>query len=308
MGEISNTSGISAGIDVSSTNFTAVTVDAGGSVLRRFSTPIDRSSESVPQLAAFAASLKEHIGDFETLGVSVPGLVNRKMNRVEYSTEFPEHSKNDLAGAISDAASVSARIENDANAGAFGEFTVGAGKGSTDMFYATLGSGIGGSLIIGGEIWRGGSGFAGEFGYMAINSDGIRLEDVASSGNIVRRTRSRFHQDSTSVLSKLDEDQITIHAIVDAAAKEDDFAILMLERTGIYIGSAIASVINLLNIEQIVLGGEIMKAGAVVLEAISRRAKELSFGPAFANTNIRAGVLGDEAAAIGVALLARQSG
>lgn len=304
MSETPSPATISVGIDISANAFTAVSLDRSGSVIDRISSAVDRTADTVPQLMDLVRSLRSKFGEFSTLGVAVPGLINRRTNRVEYSTEFPEHSRTDLLAEISAAAGVECRIENDANAAAFGEYTVGAGKGVDDMFYATLGSGIGGCLIIGGEIWRGGSGFAGEFGYMAINSDGMRLEDVASSANIVRRTRSRFHQDSTSVLSRLDEQEISIRDILDAAAKEDDFAMLMLERTGVYVGSAIASVINLLNIERIVLGGEIMKAGPIVLEAISRRAKELSFGPSFANTAITAGLLGDDAAAIGAALLA----
>lgn len=291
------------GVEVSAAGFTSVCIEPAGSVIASSSTVIDRSAELVPQLAEYINSLKPNFGEISKIGIAVPGLVNRRTNRVEYSAEFPEHSKIDIAAEIRAAVNVICTIENDANSAAFGEFKAGAGRGAHDMFYATLGSGIGGAFILDGKIWRGGSGYAGEFGYMAINSDGMRLEDVASSANIVRRTRSRFHQDSTSVLSRFEEEEISIRDIVDAADKQDDFAMLMLERTGVYIGSAIASVINLLNIERIVLGGEIMEAGPSILDAISRRARELSFGPSFANTTIAAGTLGGNAAAIGVALL-----
>ena len=71
------------------------------------------------------------------------------------------------------------------------------------MVYATLGEGVGGCTILGGRIWRGASGYAGEFGYFPINSDGVRLEEVASSANIIRRVRERFHQDSTSSLVEI---------------------------------------------------------------------------------------------------------
>jgi glucokinase len=132
----------------------------------------------------------------------------------------------------------------------------------------------------------------------------MRLEDVASTASIVRRTRIRFHQDSTSSLNKLDEQKIRISDIVSAAARGDDFAQLMLQRTGVYVGTAIASVINLLNIERIVVGGEIMEAAEVVLDAIIRRARELSFAPSFNSTKIVAGELHENAAAVGAALLA----
>src|SRR5207237_4059916 len=101
---------------------------------------------------------------------------------------------------------------------------IGAGRGSRSMFYVTLGEGVGGALIIDGQIWRGAGGFAGEIGCVPINSEGTRLEEVASTLNIIRRTRSRFHQDSTSALNALSEDQITLPAIIDAARRVDDFA------------------------------------------------------------------------------------
>jgi glucokinase len=156
-------------------------------------------------------------------------------------------------------------------------------------------------------VWHGAAGFAGEFGYVAVNSDGMRLEEVASADNIVRRTRARFHQDNTSSLNKLDEQAITIDDILNASLADDDFARLMLERTGNYIGTAVASVINLLNIETIVIGGPTMQAGNVLLNAIVRSAKELSFAPSFESTLILAGELGASAAACGAALLASEA-
>ena len=170
----------------------------------------------------------------------------------------------------------------------------------------TLGEGVGGAFVFNGELWRGASGFAGEFGYVPINSEGMRLEEVASSPNIIRRTQSRFHQDSTSSLNKLAEEDITISAIIAAAAADDDFAQMMLERTGVYVGTAIATVINLLNIERIVVGGEIMEAKQLVLDAIIERARELSFAPSFNAASIVEGELGEYAAAAGAALLSDQ--
>jgi glucokinase len=174
------------------------------------------------------------------------------------------------------------------------------------MFYITLGTGIGGALIFDGKIWRGVAGFAGEFGQIAVNSDGMKLEDVASAANIVRRTRSRFHQDSTSSLNKLYEEEIRLADVISAAQKEDDFARLMLKRTGTYVGTAVAGVINLLNIEKIVVGGKIMQAASIVLDAIIYRARELSFPPSFEATQIVESELGENAAATGAALLSSE--
>ena len=295
------------GVEASNMAFTAVAVDQEGQIVStRQHVPV-RAEETLPQLTAFIDELREPFGPFETVGVAIPGLIHRDTRRVAYSAHSPEHSSIDIVNELRSATGLSTLIENDANAAAYGEYRLGAGRGANNMFYATLGAGVGGAFVFDGKVWHGDGGFAGEFGYVAINSDGMRLEDVASTANIVRRTRSRFHQDSTSSLNRLDEQEITIADIVNAASKKDDFAQMMLERTGVYVGTAIASVINLLNIERIVIGGEIMQAADVVLNSIIRRARELSFGPSFKSTKIVQGELGGKAAAAGMALLAKEA-
>ncbi len=295
------------GVEASVASLRAVCLDTSGEDTKSETSVFDPSEGTLPQLNAFIEGLKDKFGPFERIGVAVPGLIRRDSGRVAYSAHIPEHSAIDLAAEIEKSTGIKAVVENDANAAGYGELKLGAGRGSANLFYATLGVGVGGALILENEIWRGVSGFAGEFGYVAINSDGMRLEDVASAANIVRRTRSRFNRDSTSSLNKLEEEQISIRRIVEAAENGDDFAGLMLERTGSYVGTAIATVINLLNIEKIVIGGEIMHAGHLVLDAVVRRARELSFGPSFENAEIVAGELGENAAAAGAALIANQA-
>jgi glucokinase len=292
------------GIEVSASVLNGVYIDQGGSIARTFRKECDASAGTVEQVAAFVEEVRGEVGELDGIGVAVPGLIHGETKRVAFSASIPSHSEIDLARGIFEVTGLPTTIENDANAAAYGEYRLGAGRDSRDLFYATLGDGVGGAFIFNGEIWRGKTGFAGEFGYVAINSEGMRLEDVASSANIVRRTRNRMRQDSTSSLSSLDEYKLRINDILSAAETEDDLAKMMLERTGEYVGTAIASVINLLNIETIVLGGELMNAGHDVIDAVVGRAKELSFGPSFASTRIVAGTLGRNAAAAGVALVA----
>lgn len=286
------------GIDISDRGATAVAIDERGELAA-----VKKASGTVAGVADLVEFLRSEGHVFDKIGIAVPGLIDRKTNRVAFSANIPGHTDVDLVREVKDLTGLSVLLENDANAAAYGEFSLGAGRGSRDIFYVTLGEGVGGAFILDGNIWRGSSGFAGEFGYMAINSEGRRLEQVASSSNIVRRTKSRFHQDSTSSLNNLSEESITLDDIIGAAEREDDFAQMMLERTGLYIGTAIASVINLLNIEKIVIGGEIMKAGHLVLDAIVARARDLSFPKAFESTVIVEGELGTNAAAVGAALI-----
>jgi len=306
MNETNNRTEKMVGIEVSRLWLKAVCLDASGKLVDVNRYPIGSDQTLFSQLVKFIKESEARFGNVEKLGIAVPGLVHQETKRVAFSTFIPEHQTIDFLGEMEAATNLKITIENDANAAGYGEFVLGAGHGNRNIFYATIGTGIGGALIFDGKIWHGASGFAGEFGQFAINSDGVKLEDVASTANIVRRTRSRFQQDSTSSLSSLDEEEIGLKDVINAAQESDDFAILMLDRTGKYIGTAIAGVINLLNVEKVILGGNLMKAENLILEPIIQRAKELSFAPSFEATQIVSGELGGNAAAIGVALLSNE--
>ena len=293
------------GIEISNSVLNAVCIDANGVLQQVHQVAYDQTGSNPLQIAEFVNRLKQSFGGgFERLGIAVPGLVRQDTKRVAFSTLMPENSDIDLLSALESATALKITIENDANAAAYGEFKFGAGRGSRNLFYATLGAGVGGALILDGKLWRGISGFAGELGYLTLNSEGMKLEEVASTANILRRTRSRISQDSTS---SLDEEKITLTDIIREAKEQDDFAQMMLERTGSYVGTAIAGVINLLNIEKVVVGGEIMQAENLVLDAIVRRARELTFAPSFETVAIAAGELGANAAAVGAAILANEN-
>ena len=293
------------GVEVTTSAFKSVCLDVGGNLIDSYSAPMVRGDDTAPQLVSFIRELLVKYGDFNRIGITIPGLISRDSRRVAFSASFPEHQDVDLVAELEKITKLKILIENDANAAAYGEYMLGAGRGSRSMFYVTLGAGVGGAFIFDNKIWHGASGFAGEFGYLAIDEEGTRLEEVASGTNIIRRTRSRFHQDNTSSLRGLPESEITVADVVREAREGDDFAHLMLERTGRYVGTAIAGVINLLNVEKIVVGGEVMQAEDVVLHAIIEKAGQLSFKPSFQTTRIVAGELGDIATAAGAALLSK---
>ena len=207
-------------------------------------------------------------------------------------------------------------LENDANAAAYGEYKVGAGRGARNMFYMMIGNGIGGAIILDGKLWTGASGFAGEVGHITIDTEGLEcvcgntgcLETVASAPSIVRRARERLNRDSTSSLSRLALNKsFTAEDVAHQANEGDDFAHMMIERTGKYIGTGVASVINLLNIELVVLGGGVMDAGSLILNPIIQEVKRRAFQPCFEATEIVAAKLGLDGAPIGAALLARDA-
>lgn len=295
--------GRNLGVEISSNFLRAIAVSADGELSDPIVEPRFDGSDPLDRIVAFVLSALEKLGPADAVGIALPGLISRQDGGVAYSVNIPETSSLNIGEAVGNAAGIPVILENDANAAALAEYRLGAGRDASSMFYATIGDGVGGAFILDGKIWEGFGGYAGEFGYIAIDAEGTRLEEVASASNIVRRTRSRFNRDSTSSLGRLPEERIGIGEIIKAVGEGDEFARLMLERTGSYVGTAVANVINLLNVEAIVVGGEITAAGTVVVDAITERARELSFARAFEQTRIVAGTVGVNAPAVGAALL-----
>ena len=303
------------GVDLSGTTIHAALVADDGRLLERREVPFG-SDNLTAQVAQMVTELRDVESNVGAIGVGVRGLVNPRTDRVYISTDLPSVVHGDFHPELMQATGLRVELWNDANAAAYGEYKVGAGRGSRDMFYVTIGTGIGGAIILDGKLWFGASGFAGEFGHITIDAEGVEcvcgntgcLETVASAPNIVRRANERLYRDNTSSLSKLALNRDFTAADIAREAKHgDDFALLMIERTGKYIGAAVASVINLLNIERIILGGGVMEAGELILNAIIREAGRRSFQPCFEATQIAAAALGTDAVSIGAAMLARDA-
>ncbi len=303
------------GIDLCGGRLRAVVVSAEGVASQRREEEL-QSNGLVEQVAGVVTDLGSSAGNIGALGIAVPGLVNRQSDRVIASSDLPSSVRENLHAEVRDATGLRVELENDANAAAYGEYKIGAGRGSHNLFYITIGDGIGGAIILDGQLWTGASGFAGEVGHITIDTEGSEcqcgntgcLETVASAPNIVRRANERLNRDSTSSLSKLALNKnFTAGDMAREAREGDDFSLMMIERTGKYIGTGVASVINLLNIERIVLGGGVMQAGELILNPIIQEAKRRAFQPCFESTQIVVAALGSDAASIGVALLARDA-
>ena len=303
------------GIDLSGATMRAALVTSEGVIMQRREAALDRDGV-VAQVSRVITELRDMAPNIASVGVGIPGLVNRQTDRVLVSTDLPSVVRGNIHTELMKETGLRVELENDANAAAYGEYKVGAGRGSRDMFYVTIGTGIGGAIILDGKLWIGASGFAGEFGHITIDAEGREclcgnigcLETVASAPNIVRRAKERLFRDSTSSLSKLAMNKdFTAADIANEAKNGDDFALMMIERTGKYIGAAVASVINLLNIERIVLGGGVMAAGDLILNPIIREAGRRAFQPCFEVTQIVAAALGTDAVSVGAALLARDA-
>jgi glucokinase len=288
------------GIDLSGSKLCAATVNNEGLIGERREAPLEREN-LVDQLAQVVGELRGGANQIGSVGIAIPGLATLRES---------------LHADVMSATGLRVELENDANAAAYGEYKIGAGRGSRDLFYITIGQGIGGAIILDGKLWTGASGLAGEVGHITIDTEGDEcqcgntgcLETVASAPNIVRRANQRLNRDATSSLSKLAMNKdFTADDMAREAKEGDDFSLMMIERTGKYIGTGVASVINLLNIERIVLGGGVMQAGDLILKPIIQEAKRRAFQPCFEATQIVLAALGPDAAIIGAAMLARDA-
>ena len=303
------------GMHVSGQTLQAALVDASGQIIQRREDTL--SPENIIEQAAFVVrELSANRGEISALGFAIPGLVNRQTDVVIMSRDLPASVREGLHSELGRATGLRVELENDANAAAYGEFKVGAGKESRDIFYMMIGNGIGGAIILDGKLWTGSSGFAGEVGHITIDAEGLEcicgntgcLETVASAPSIVRGARERLNRDSTSSLSRLGlTKDFTADDVAHEANEGDDFALMMIERTGKYIGTGVANVINLLNIERIVLGGGVMDAGQLILNPIIQEAKRRAFQPSFEATSIVAAKLGRDGITIGAAMLAHDA-
>jgi len=305
------------GLDVGRTIRGAL-VAADGKILtqHRVVSEVSNARIFIDQLIDVIKTLQTETEEVTAAGIGWAGLVNQRAQRIEANPNLVDVSSYDLHSELERATGFTVVIDNDANAAAYGEWRSGAARGFNDVFYVTLGTGIGSGLILGGQLQRGARGFAGEFGHFKISGDGLEcgcggigcLETMASGPNIVRRVREQLFSDpsfSVSTLARDMEGILTAERVERAAIEKDDLALSVLKETGRILGNAIASVVNLLNVEVVVLGGGVMAAGDLVLEPIREAVQMAALTPALECCRIVPAQLGQDAGIIGAALLAR---
>jgi glucokinase len=309
------------GIHLTDTLLRGAVVNQAGETLRevRVDPDLQDSQRLFEQTGALVRDLRSErgvSGRFTGIGLCVPGLVNHSTRRIEVVTKLPRLAEMDVVAEIERESGLPVVLDNDANAAAYAELLLGAARDRRDVFFVMLGSSVGSGIIIDGRVYRGATGFAGEFGHITIDPEGIEcacgnigcLETFASTPNIVRRTRERLYRDRTSSLSKLAvprDREFTAEDIAHAAQEGDEMAQLMMERTGMFLGIGLAAVINMLNVDTIVLAGGVMEAGDFILKATTNEARRRAFPPSFKSCQIVIAQLGPSASVTGAALLAR---
>ncbi len=210
------------------------------------------------------------------LGIASPGAVDLARGIVPDAPQLPGWNNVPLVRLMEERVGVPARLENDATAAALGEHRFGAGRGSRYMLYLTVSTGIGGGIIIDGEMYGGKSGAAGELGHVVIDMNGPPcgcggrgcLEALASGTAIARKGEALAESGRSPILAGLrrEEGRVTAEMMQRAAEMGDTASREAFREAGHYFGVALASYVNIFDPEVIVIGGGVAKAGELLLE------------------------------------------
>lgn len=294
------------GIDIGGTSIKAGLTDGTGIVAQSAKAPtpandLDALMKTIEELVADLQSS----GSVKAVGIGIPGLRNARTGVIQTSPHIPCLRDVNLEERLRQRLGVPVITENDANAGAYGEWVCGAGKGCAHIAYVTLGTGLGCGLILSGKLFRGTSGYAGELGHTVVEPGGRRcacgavgcLETRVSATGIVQTARE----------AKVPGDTSSAESIYNAAVQGDAAARAVFEDTGRFLGFACANLINLLNPQAIVVGGGVMASGDLLLNAAREETQKRAFRPSALDCPIVQSALWPDGGTIGAAMLARDS-
>ena len=240
------------GVDLGGTKIAAGIVDRSGKVesLREVPTPTASEDEVVGAIGDAVAGL---VGDdIAAIGVGVPSTIDQASGTAVSSVNIPLTDV-PLRRLLSERFGIPCGIDNDANAAAIGEWHAGAGRGTRDMVMLTLGTGVGGGLILDGRPYRGALGAAAELGHMVIEHDGRPCQGGCSG-------RGHLEAYATGLAAAADAQAVfgpdaDARVLLDRAHEGDEQALEILHRMGRRLGSAFGSLVNIFNPELIVVGG-----------------------------------------------------
>jgi glucokinase len=301
------------GVDIGGTDIKLGLIDGEGEI--RGSGKIPTLPAEGPEAAAsrvrlWLAENARGARPIAAAGVDCAGLVDGERGFLHVSPNMSGWENVPLRDIFEHALGVPAIVENDANAAAYGEWAMGAGRGMRNFVCLTLGTGVGGGVIINGALYRGSSGFAGEIGHAVISAGGPLcacgrrgcLEALIGAKAIVERTIGmlRAAGESRSAWG----DSPTVETLSRAATSGDAVAAAAFEETGRWLGIALANVVHILAPEAIAIGGGVAGAGEFILESARATVRDCRMDEAMASVRIVPAELGNRASFIGISLLA----
>ena len=301
------------GIDLGGTNIVAGALAEDGSdvlALRTEPTRPDQGADAVVDrmarmidtvIAETIAQTGAKRDDVIGIGVGAPGPLDRERGIVVTTpnlgwTNFP------LRDAIQERTRLPVRIDNDANCATLGEWWLGAARGANNVIGMTIGTGIGGGLILGGRLYHGSSDVAGEIGHATIDITGRRckcgnygcLEAYASGPSIADRAREALGGDDNAIMVRMaggDPARITAATVYEAAKKGDDTALDVVRETSRFLAAGIANLLNIFNPEVVVICGGVTQAGDTLFAPLRREVRKRAFKPAVDACEIVPGIL-----------------
>lgn len=300
-------------VDLGGTNLRMGLVARSGRVIARSRAKLG----DVPSKAALCEKLAEKIAAFlhktgkrtapVSIGVGFAGPTDSRSGRVYFAPNVGGLDDLDLAGEIESRIGIKAVVANDADCAALGEYWKGTGKGAGSLFLFTLGTGMGGALVIGGEIWEGSQGIAGEIGHTVVDLDGPRcacgkrgcLEALVSATAIVREFRRLKGRGGC-------REPVTAKSVFHLAKKGDPEALLTADRVAAALGVGISNVFLLFNPDLILIGGGVARAGRMLIRPATEYARGMIFPQLRDYLVVKRAGLGDDAGLLGAARLAYQ--
>ncbi|MDO9334728.1 MAG: ROK family protein [Dehalococcoidales bacterium] len=311
------------GVDLGGSKILSAVVDAHGKILASDYRPT-QAEEGINAVvnnilkSARAATEKSQIplAQIAAIGLGAPGISNPETGIIYRSPNLPDWHHVPLRDIVANALKKKVFLINDANAAALGEMEYGVAKGCRNFIYITISTGIGGGIIIDGELYTGATGMAGEVGHIVVEPDGMPCncggvgcwELYASGSAIARRAREKIQQGRKTRLLKIaggDLDKIDALLIKKAAEQGDALARKLVAETARYLGIGLGSLINIFNPELIVFGGGLSKMGDALLEPAIREAGRRSYHDAYKVVKFALAELGDNSGVLGAAVYAR---
>jgi glucokinase len=303
------------GVDLGGTKLAAGIVDRDGAVVRQTVSPTVHSSQE-RLLADLERAIAELLGDdVRAVGVGVPSTIDQHAGRAVSSVNVPLAGV-DLRDSLASRFGVAVAIENDANAAALAEHRFGAGRGTRHMVMITLGTGIGGGLILDGHLYRGAVGAAAELGHITLDLDGARCQgfcpgrghfEVLASGTAARVLAEQVASERPEgglARSATVGGALEAKLVSELAAAGDPDALEVMETIGSRLGVALADFVNIFNPEVIVIGGGFAQAGDLLFGPARRVIAERALSPARDIVRIVPAELGAQAGLVGAALVA----
>lgn len=309
------------GVDLGGTNIAAGVVDENGKILTQDSVPTLNQrhySEIVKDMADLCIKITNDAGltlkDIKAIGIGSPGSIDNKNGVVAYSNNINmDHTP--LAEELRKHIDLPVNIENDANAAAYGEYVINGGD-VEDFLFITLGTGVGGGVIINKKIYRGFNGVGGELGHVTLVHDGVPCtcgnngcwEAYASVTALIRQTKEAMDKNPDSLMHKLAEEEGKVSGrTAFMAAKDGDSAAKEVVDSYItYVADGITGMINIFQPEKLVIGGGISKEGDYLLKPIIEYVNKHQYNRYMKKTEISIATLFNEAGIIGAALAARK--